>query len=204
MTSEQPKAVDFIFDFASPNAYLVHRALPAISARTGINFDYKLALLGGIFKLTGNQAPMMAFANIPKKLAYEQLEFGRFITAHNITDFQMNPHFPINTVMLMRGALVAEQQGRLMDYIEAGLVAMWEKGINMGDAAAYIAAMNESGFDGAALAAVYNDADIKQELMVRTQAAVDRGAFGIPTFFVGDDMFFGKERLHQVEAAALA
>ncbi len=204
MTSEQPKAVDFIFDFASPNAYLVHRALPAISARTGINFDYKLALLGGIFKLTGNQAPMMAFANIPKKLAYEQLEFGRFITAHNITDFQMNPHFPINTVMLMRGALVAEQQGRLMDYIEAGLVAMWEKGINMGDAEAYIAAMNESGFDGAALAAAYNDADIKQELMVRTQAAVDRGAFGIPTFFVGDDMFFGKERLHQVEAAALA
>ncbi len=204
MTSEQPKAVDFIFDFASPNAYLVHRALPAISARTGINFDYKLALLGGIFKLTGNQAPMMAFANIPKKLTYEQLEFGRFIAAHNITDFQMNPHFPINTVMLMRGALVAEQQGRLMDYIEAGLIAMWEKGINMGDAAAYIAAMNQSGFDGAALAAAYNDADIKQELMVRTQAAVDRGAFGIPTFFVGDDMFFGKERLHQVEAAALA
>ena len=163
-----PKTVEFIFDFASPNAYLVHRALPAITQRTGIIFNYKLALLGGIFKLTGNQAPMMAFANIPKKLAYEQVEFGRFLQAHNIGNFQMNPHFPVNTVMLMRGALVAEQQGRLMD----------------------------------ALAAAYHDPDIKQELMVRTQAAVDRGVFGIPTFFVGDDIYFGKERLYQVEAAA--
>jgi len=199
-----PKAVELIFDFASPNAYLVHRALPAITERTGIVFDYKLALLGGIFKLTGNQAPMMAFANIPKKLAYEQLEFGRFIKAHNITNFQMNPNFPINTVLLMRGALIAEKEGRLTEYIEAGLSHMWEKGTHMGDPAAYIAAMNASGFNGEALAAAYNDPVIKQELMDRTQAAVDRGAFGIPTFFVDGEMFFGKERLHQVEAAALA
>ena len=202
MTSEQPRNVEFIFDFASPNAYLVHRALPAITQRTGIIFNYKLALLGGIFKLTGNQAPMMAFANIPKKLAYEQVEFGRFLQAHNIGNFQMNPHFPVNTVMLMRGALVAESEGRLMDYVEAGLTAMWEKGVNMADAPAYISAMNASGFDGDALAAAYHDPDIKQELMVRTQAAVDRGVFGIPTFFVGDDIYFGKERLYQVEAAA--
>lgn len=197
-----PKTVEFIFDFASPNAYLVHRALPAITQRTGIIFDYKLALLGGIFKLTGNQAPMMAFAHIPKKLAYEQLEFGRFLKEHKIGNFQMNPHFPVNTVMLMRGALVAEQQGRLMEYIEAGLAAMWEQGVNMADGDAYAAATTASGFDGAALAAAYNDADIKQELMMRTQAVVDRGAFGIPTFFIGDDIYFGKERLHQVERAA--
>lgn len=197
-----PKTVEFIFDFASPNAYLVHRALPAITRRSGIIFDYKLALLGGIFKLTGNQAPMMAFANIPNKLAYEQLEFARFLQEHKIANFQMNPHFPVNTVMLMRGALVAEQQGRLMDYIEAGLTAMWEQGVNMADGDAYAAAMTASGFDGAALAAAYRDADIKQELMARTQAVVDRGAFGIPTFFVGDDIYFGKERLHQVEHAA--
>lgn len=199
-----PKSVEYIFDFASPNAYLVHRALPAITERTAILFDYKLALLGGIFKLTGNQAPMMAFAGIPNKLAYEQLEFGRFLKDHNIAEFQFNPHFPVNTVLLMRGALMARKDGRLMEYIEAGLHHMWEAPKAMGDAAVYAEAMSASGFDGKALAEAYNDPVIKQELMQHTQAAVDRGAFGIPTFFVGDDMFFGKERLAQVEAAAQA
>lgn len=195
------QSVEFIFDFAGPNAYLAHRVLPAISQRTGIVFDYKLALLGGIFKLTGNQAPMMAFANIPNKLAYEQLEFRRFMQAHAITNFQMNPHFPVNTVMLMRGAIVAERQGQLMEYIAAGQAAMWEQGRNMGDLPTYIAVMNAAGFDGAALAEAANNPAIKQELVARTQAAVDRGVFGVPTFFVGDEMFFGKERLGQIEAA---
>lgn len=198
-----PKTAEFIFDFASPNAYLVHRALPAITERTGITFDYSLALLGGIFKLTGNQPPMMAFANIPNKLAYEQLEFGRFLTDHNIETFRFNPHFPVNTVLLMRGALVAEKERQLMDYIEAGLHHMWEEPKAMGDPDIYAAAMTASGFDGEALAAAYGDPEIKQALMQRTQDAVDRGAFGIPTFFVGGEMFFGKERLAQVEAAAL-
>ncbi|MEO1046605.1 MAG: 2-hydroxychromene-2-carboxylate isomerase [Pseudomonadota bacterium] len=199
-----PKTVEFIFDFASPNGYLVHCALPAISERTGIGFNYSLALLGGIFKLTGNQAPMVAFADIPKKLAYEQLEIQRFIKQHHVDKFQFNPHFPVNTVRLMRGALVAEKQGRLMDYIEAGLYHMWEAPKAMGDADVYAAAMTESGFDGAALSVAYDDPEIKQALLQRTQNAVDRGVFGIPTFFVGDEMFFGKERLHQVEQAALA
>ncbi|WOE75544.1 2-hydroxychromene-2-carboxylate isomerase [Alterisphingorhabdus coralli] len=199
-----PKTVEFLFDFASPNGYLVHRALPAITADTGIEFEYSLALLGGIFKLTGNQAPMVAFGNIPKKLAYEQLEIQRFVKKYAIDQFQFNPNFPINTVLLMRGALLAEKEGRLTEYIETGLQHMWERGTHMGDKEAFAAAMTEEGFDGDALVAAYDDAAIKQDLMERTQKAVDRGAFGIPTFFVGDEMFFGKERLGQVVEAALA
>jgi len=198
------KSVDFIFDFASPNAYLVHRVLPGIAERTGATFNYIPCLLGGIFKSTGNQAPMIAFAPIPNKLAYEQVEFGRFIAKHGLSDFAFNPHFPVNTVLLQRGALVAERDGRLMDYIEAGLHHMWEAPKKMGDPEAYAAAMSESGFDGAALVEGAQDPAIKQKLIDYTAAAVERGAFGIPTFYVGDDMFFGKDRLDQVEEAIAA
>lgn len=198
------KAVDFIFDFASPNAYLVHRVLPGIAERTGATFRYIPCLLGGIFKATGNQAPMVAYAPIPNKLAYEQLEFRRFIEKHALTDFTFNPHFPVNTVLLQRGALVAERGGRLMDYVEAGLHHMWEAPKNMSDPEIYAEAMSESGFDGAALVEGAQDAAIKQQLIDNTSAAVDRGAFGIPTLYVGEEMFFGKERLDQVEAAIAA
>ncbi|MEO1168645.1 MAG: 2-hydroxychromene-2-carboxylate isomerase [Pseudomonadota bacterium] len=196
--------VDFIFDFASPNGYLVHRALPPIAERTGATFNYIPCLLGGIFKATGNQAPMVAYAPIPNKLAYEQLEFGRFIAKHQLTDFTFNPHFPIHTVLLQRGALVAERDGRLMDYIEAGLHHMWEEPKKMDDPDVYAEAMSASGFDGAALVEGAQDAAIKQKLIDNTSAAVERGAFGIPTFYVGDEMFFGKERLGQVEEAIAA
>jgi 2-hydroxychromene-2-carboxylate isomerase len=193
--------VDFIFDFASPNGYLVHKVLPAIAERTGATFNYIPCLLGGIFKATGNQAPMIAFAPIPNKLAYEQLEFGRFIAKHGLTEFAFNPHFPVNTVLLQRGALVAERDGRLMEYIEAGLHLMWENSKKMDDPEVYVAAMTESGFDGAALVEGAQNPEIKQKLIDNTAAAVERGAFGIPTFYVGDEMFFGKDRLDQVEAA---
>lgn len=198
------KSVDFIFDFASPNAYLAHRVLPGIAERTGATFSYIPCLLGGIFKLTGNQAPMIAFAPIPNKLAYEQLEFGRFIAKHGLSDFAFNPHFPVNTVLLQRGALVAERDGRLMDYVEAGLRYMWEAQKKMDDPEVYAAAMSASGFDGAALVEGTQDPAIKQKLMDNTAAAVERGAFGIPTFYVGDEMFFGKDRLDQVEEAIAA
>ncbi|QLC25572.1 2-hydroxychromene-2-carboxylate isomerase [Parasphingopyxis algicola] len=196
--------VDFIFDFASPNAYLVHRVLPGIAERTGATFRYIPCLLGGIFKATGNQAPMAAYAPIPNKLAYEQLEFRRFIEKHGLSDFNFNPHFPVNTVLLQRGALVADRDGRLMDYVEAGLHHMWEAPKKMDDAEVYAAAMLESGFDGAALVEGAQDPAIKQALIDNTAAAVERGAFGIPTFYVDDEMFFGKERLGQVEEAIAA
>ncbi len=194
-----PRTIDFIFDFASPNAYFVYQALPDFLARTGAQVNYKLCLLGGIFKATNNQAPMLAFGNIQNKLEYENLEIERFIKKHNITKFKMNPHFPVNTVSLIRGALGAEEDGYLPDYIGAMLGALWEQGLKLDDRQVLQQAWNDAGFDAARLAEqIQNDA-IKKRLIDNTAEAVARGAFGIPTFFIGDDMFFGKERLDQME-----
>ena len=193
------KTVDFIFDFASPNAYLVHRVLPDIAKRTGATFNYLPCLLGGIFRATGNQAPMVQNANIKHKNAYEMLEFQRFVTKHRLAKFKMNPHFPVSSLILMRAAIAAEADGRLMEYVEAMMCHMWEAPKKMDDPAVSAAAMTESGFDGPALLARAQDEAVKKKLMENTEAAVARGVFGIPTLFVGSEMFFGKERLGQVE-----
>ena len=193
------KTVDFIFDFASPNAYLVHKAVPAIEARTGATFNYIPCLLGGIFKLTDNQAPMIAFGGIKNKLEYDNLEIQRFIDRHNLTDFKMNPHFPVISLMLVRGALVAERDGYLMDYVDAMVKAMWEQELKLDDPEVLHKAYADAGFDADKIMADMSNNEIKAKLMANTEAAVVRGAFGIPTFFVGDEMFFGKERLGQIE-----
>lgn len=198
------KTIDFIFDFASPNAYFTHHALRGLRERTGTEINYIPCLLGGIFKETGNQAPMMAFSGIKGKLDYDMLETRRFIAKHEISNFRMNANFPVNTVTLQRGALVAEQDGQLMAYVEAGLECMWEDNQNMGDKAVFAQAMTGKGFDGEAILARTQDPEIKQKLIDNTAAAVARGAFGIPTFYVGEEMFFGKERLGQVEEQVLA
>ncbi len=196
-----PKTVDFIFDFASPNAYLADKVLREIAVRTGANINYIPCLLGGIFKATNNQAPMIAFAPIKGKMAYEMLETQRFIAKHELVQFKMNAHFPVNTLILMRGAIAAQRDGRLSQYIDAGLAMMWEQSLKMDDPAVFCAAMSDAGFDGAGLLARTQDPDIKAELVANTEAAVMRGAFGIPTFYVGEQMFFGKERLGQLEEA---
>jgi 2-hydroxychromene-2-carboxylate isomerase len=193
------KTVDFIFDFASPNAYYAHRVIPGIEERTGAIFRYVPCLLGGIFKATGNQAPMITYANIKGKLAYDMLESRRFMARHGIDKFNMNPHFPVNTLLIMRGAIVAEADGRLPDYVEAVFHHMWEEPKKMDDPDIVAAALSQSGFDGNALLARTQEDAIKTKLVANTQAAVERGAFGIPTFYVGDEMFFGKERLGQIE-----
>ncbi|NCF78922.1 MAG: 2-hydroxychromene-2-carboxylate isomerase [Alphaproteobacteria bacterium] len=193
------KTVDFIFDFASPNAYLVHKIVPEIEARTGATFNYIPCLLGGIFKATGNQAPMIAFGDIKNKPEYEALEMQRFIARHNLTDFKMNPHFPVISLMLVRGALVAERDGYLMKYIDAIVDAMWEQGLKLDDPEVLHKAYADAGFDADKIMTDMSDDAIKAKLMGNTNAAVARGAFGIPTFFVGDEIFFGKERLGQVE-----
>jgi 2-hydroxychromene-2-carboxylate isomerase len=198
------KTLEFIFDFASPNAYLVHKVLPGLAARTRAKLDYKPCLLGGIFKATGNRAPMIQFADIKGKVAYDMIEFNRFIAKHGLTSFKMNPHFPVNTVLAMRGAIAAEMEGNLAPYIDAVLHHMWEAPKKMDDPELFVSALNESGFDGAALAARTQDDDVKAKLIENTEAAVSRGVFGIPTFFVGNDMFFGKERLGQLEEALSA
>lgn len=193
------KTVDFIFDFASPNAYLVHKVVPEIEARTGATFNYIPCLLGGIFKATGNQAPMIAFGDIKNKPDYDMIEMQRFIARHQLADFKMNPHFPVISLMLIRGALVAERDGYLMEYVDAMLAAMWEQGLKLDDPEVLHKALADAGFDADKIMTDMSDDAIKAKLMENTGAAVERGAFGIPTFFVGDEIFFGKERLGQVE-----
>ena len=195
------KTVEYIFDFGSPNAYLAWHAIQPILARTGAALDITPCLLGGIFKLTGNQAPWMSYANVKGKLDYERLEMTRFITLHKLSKFKMNPHFPVNTLLLMRGAIAAKQSGVMDSYVEAGLTAMWEDGENMSDPDVFTAIMTKAGLDGAGLLAVTQDPTVKSKLAENTDGAVARGVFGIPTFFVGKEMFFGKDRLEQVKAA---
>jgi 2-hydroxychromene-2-carboxylate isomerase len=192
------KVVDFIFDFASPNAYFVHQAIPEIQSKSGAHFNYIPCLLGGIFRATGNQAPMITYANVRGKVAYELLESKRFMARHNITRFKMNPHFPVNTLLVMRGAIVADLDGRLPSYIEAVMHHMWEEPKNMSDPETAATVLLESGFDGHALLERTQDAAVKAKLIANTNAAVERGAFGVPTFYVGEEMFFGKERLGQL------
>jgi len=195
------KTIEFIFDFGSPNAYLAWHGLQAMLDRTGAALDITPCLLGGIFKLTGNQAPWMSYANVKGKLDYERLEMTRFISLHGLTRFKMNPHFPVNTLILMRGAIAAKRDGELDAYVKAGLAAMWEDGENMSDPQVFSDVMTKAGLDGARLLAATQNPDIKSILAKNTDHAVTRGVFGIPTFFVGDEMFFGKDRLDQVETA---
>ena len=191
--------VEFLFDFGSPNAYLCHRVIPAIEARTGVKFEYVPVLLGGIFKLSGNRSPAEAFAGIPNKRAYDQLEIKRFVAKHQLDRYRHNPFWPVNTLQIMRGAVAAQKQGCFEPYVEAVYVAMWEEGRNMEDPEVIVRTLNEAGLDGQRLYAGTQDPEVKSLLMANTQAAFERGAFGSPTFFVGDEIFFGKDRLREVE-----
>ena len=195
------KTIDFIFDFSSPNAYLAWKVLPGIAARSNAQVNLIPCLLGGLFKLTKNQAPMTAFGNVKGKLEYERLETQRFIAKHGLRDFRFNPHFPVNTLLIMRGWLAARRANVGEVYFDAILKAMWEDGQKMDDAAVVAAVLRAAGLDAKALLETAQDPDVKAELAASTSAAAARGAFGIPTFFVGDEMFFGKDRLGQVEEA---
>lgn len=194
-----PRTIDFIFDFGSPNAYLAYTPLQKLASRTGATINVIPCLLGGIFKATGNQAPMMAFGGVRGKMEYDRLEIARFIKKHALDKFRFNPNFPVNTLLMMRGAIVAQRDNQLTPYLEAGLRAMWEEGLKMDDPDIYIEAITLSGLDGSELLARTQEPEIKRELVDNTNAAVARGAFGVPTFFVGQDIFFGKERLGQIE-----
>jgi 2-hydroxychromene-2-carboxylate isomerase len=193
------RSVDFIFDFASPNGYLAHRVLPPILQRTGATVKIIPCLLGGIFKATGNQAPMIAFAPVKGKLEYERLEFMRFIERHRLAKFRFNRHFPVNTLLLMRGFIAAQKLDVAGAYLEFGLAGMWEQSLKLDDPAVFAKALKDAGLDAEAIVARAQEADVKQELVANTEAAVKRGAFGVPTFYIGEEMFFGKDRLGQVE-----
>lgn len=194
------KNLEFLFDFGGPNSYLAHKSLPEICARTGAEPVCVPILLGGLFKLTNNQAPMMRYAETPAKRNYEMLEFDRFVKAHALP-FKMNPRFPINSLFLMRGAVAAQQLSCFALYVDTVMAAMWEDSKDMGEAEIVRQVLDSAGLDSTALLALADDPDVKAELMANTEAAAKRGAFGVPTFFVGEEMFWGKERLEQVEAA---
>jgi len=189
----------FYFDFGSPNAYLAHRVLPGIEARTGARFRYVPVLLGGLFKLSGNQAPMLAFANVPNKLAYERREIERFIARHGLAAFRMNPHFPVNTLTLMRGAVAAEAEGVFEPYVEAMFHFMWEEPRKLDDRDVLAETLGDAGLPAERLLSRAQEQEVKDRLAANTQAAYEHGAFGIPSFLVGDELYFGKDRLRDVE-----
>lgn len=191
--------VEFLFDFGSPNAYLCHKVVPAIEARTGVRFEYVPVLLGGLFKLANNRSPVVAFADIPNKLAYDRLEIRRFVARHRLDAFRMNPHFPVNTLKIMRGAIAAVQLGVFERYVGAVFAAMWERGLNMDDPAVIATALAEAGIDAGTLMQATQSPEVKARLLENTESAHARGAFGIPSFFVGGELFFGKDRLREVE-----
>jgi 2-hydroxychromene-2-carboxylate isomerase len=193
------KTVDFIFDFGSPNGYLSHKLVPEIEARTGATFNYMPALLGGIHKITNNQPPMIAFGGVKGKLEYEQLETQRFIKKHKLDKFKFNPHFPVITLLIMRGLIAAEMDGDKMKYIDVVANAMWEDEQKMDDPEVVAKVLAAGGLDAERLLARTQEQDVKQKLIENTEAAANRGVFGIPFFFVGDEGFFGKDRLGQVE-----
>jgi 2-hydroxychromene-2-carboxylate isomerase len=193
------KPLEFIFDFGSPNAYLAYRALPPILARTEAELVITPCLLGGLFKLTDNRPPLVAFAGVKGKVEYEKLEIKRFIAKHGLTKFRMNPHFPVNTLMLMRGLVAARLRGEEAAYLEVGLQGLWEEGLKLDDKEVLARRTAEAGLDATRLLEDAQLPGVKQSLAETTDAVARRGAFGIPTFFVGEEMFFGKERLAQVE-----
>ena len=192
-------AVQFLFDFGSPNAYLSHKVLPQMVARTGVAVDYVPVLLGGLFKLANNRSPAEAFAGIPNKRAYEALETRRFVAAHGLTAYRFNSFFPVNTLLLMRGAVAAQRLGCFAPYVDAAYAAMWEQSLDMADPLVVAQVLDTAGLPADAILAATQDAGVKQQLLANTEAAFARGAFGSPTFFVGDEIFFGKDRLQQVE-----
>jgi 2-hydroxychromene-2-carboxylate isomerase len=197
-------SVEFHFDFGSPNAYLAHRVIPAIEARTGARFRYVPVLLGGVFKATGNRSPAESLKGIRNKPNYERLETERFIRRHNITQFQRNPFFPVNTLQIMRGAVAAECDGFLSGYVEAMFHHMWEEPKKLDEPEVIRAALDASGLDGARMLERIQDPAVKQLLLQNTEQSVARGTFGSPTFFIGDEMWFGKDRLRDVEEAIIA
>jgi 2-hydroxychromene-2-carboxylate isomerase len=196
--------VEFHFDFGSPNAYLAHLVVPEIAQRTGVEFDYVPILLGGVFKLTNNRSPVEKLAGIKNRLEYEQIELRRFIRRHGIRQFTWNPFFPVNTLLAMRGAVAAQMDGVFDRYVEAVFKAMWADQKNMSDADIAATVLQEAGLDGARLLARTQEPEVKERLLKNTEATVARGTFGSPTFFVGDEIFFGKDKLRDVEEEIVA
>ncbi|HKS54186.1 MAG TPA: 2-hydroxychromene-2-carboxylate isomerase [Steroidobacteraceae bacterium] len=196
--------VEFHFDFGSPNAYLSHVIIPRIEQRTGAKFEYVPILLGGVFKLTNNRSPVESYAGIRNKLQYEHLETQRFIRKHGITSYTFNPFFPVNTLALMRGAIAAQRMGVFTHYVDQMFRHMWAQPKKMDDPEVVRAALEESALDASQLMTLAQDPSVKEELAANTARSVERGTFGAPTFFIDDEIYFGKDRLRDVEETIVA
>ncbi|HWZ08792.1 MAG TPA: 2-hydroxychromene-2-carboxylate isomerase [Bradyrhizobium sp.] len=192
-------APQFLFDFGSPNAFLSHEAIPAIERRIGVKFEYFPILLGGIFKATNNRSPVETLAGIKNKPEFQALETERFLRRFNVRPYTLNPFFPVNTLNLMRAAIAARSEGVFEKYVDAVFHHMWVEPKKMDDPDVAMRALTASGLDAAKLFARAQEPEVKAKLIENTQSAVERGAFGSPTFFVGKEMFFGKEQLREVE-----
>lgn len=201
MTKNNQISLDFYYDFGSPNAYFAWKALQGVTERTGLEVIMHPVLIGGLFKSTGNQPPWQAFGNVPNKMKYMQLEIQRFVKDHNLTEYKFNSAFPVNTLLPMRAAIAAQQAGVHESYYPAVFKAIWEDDKNISQPEILAGVLTEAGMDGKALVEATQTPEVKQALMEATQACVDRGAFGLPTFFLGDDIYFGKDRVWQIEQA---
>ena len=192
--------VDFIFDFASPNAYLCHKAIQNLEKTHNIKFNYVPCLLGGIMKLSNNQPPMLTLAEIPNKMKYEfDTAFNRFMREHSITKFKMNEHFPVNTISLIRGAIVAQKNNFFDAYVEIVLSGLWEQSLKLDSPEALRELLIKNDCHADLVIEGIAKEEIKEELIANTSEAVEKGAFGIPTFFVADEMFYGKDSLRELK-----
>jgi 2-hydroxychromene-2-carboxylate isomerase len=196
--------LEFHFDFGSPNAYLAHLVLPEIERRTGAKFAYVPVLLGGVFKATGNRSPVEAFRDVRNKLEYQSLETRRFVARHGIERFRRNPHFPVNSLTIMRGAIAAQRLGVFERYVAEVFAAMWFDGLKLDDPDVIRAMLEKAGLDAARILELSQDPGVKDELYANTARSVERGSFGAPTFYVGDEIYFGKDSLRDVEEAIVA
>ena len=196
--------VEFHFDFGSPNAYLSHLVIPEIEKRTGAKFEYVPVLLGGVFKATNNRSPAQSLVGIKNKPEYERLEMNRFIRRHGITAFKSNPFFPVNTLMMMRGAIAAKSLGVFERYVDAMFRNMWGEPKKMDDQDIYRTALDAAGLPTAKILELIQTQPVKDELIANTNRSVERGTFGSPTFYIGNEIFFGKDRLREVEEQIVA
>jgi 2-hydroxychromene-2-carboxylate isomerase len=199
-----PLKAEFHFDFGSPNAYLAELVLPEIERRTGVKFEYVPVLLGGLYKATGNLSPGESLRGIKNKPEYNELETQRFLRRHNITKYERNPFFPVNTLMLMRGVVAAQFENLFEPYFRAAYHHMWVEPKKMDDPQVFREAFLSSGLDIDRIIARAQQDEVKKKLIENTNAAAARGSFGSPTFFVGNEIFFGKDRLREVEEEIVA
>jgi len=191
--------VDFIFDIASPNTYFAHKLIPDFEKRTGVKFKYIPCLLGGIHKLSNNKPPFIAYADCENKSAYQMIEVERFVTQHKLTKYQFNSYFPPVTIQVQRGAIAAQELKIFDEYFDCVICAMWENNKNISDINVLQEILEEKGFDTKAIMEIITSQECKDKLIANTDNAVSRGAFGAPTFFFDEQIFFGKDHLYQLE-----